>query len=85
MSWDRENQVLVFLFTIATVLWFVNFFTDSNVYTTSFDLFKTEQRINNLYKENMQLKNELLGQESYTKIDSEAASEGFIKAPFITP
>lgn len=85
MKFTRENAILVFLILICLTLYFVLQYLTINVYFSDPNFDATENRINQLHNENMGLRDQLFLDESYTKIASEAASWGFVPAPFVTP
>lgn len=85
MKLNREIAILILLLVSCVLLWFLKTYLENNLYTKSSQLRQTEQLINSYKKVNMRLNEELLYSESYTKIASEAASEGYVPATFVTP
>ena len=80
---EREQFVLSILITLVISLWFLKTYLSVLTYTQTPKYLQDEQRIHNLYIQNMNLKEQLLYSESYTKIASVAASRGFVKAPLV--
>ena len=79
----REIFIIGLLLLLCLILYFWLQYLAANVYfsDTTFDV--TQQRIHNLYNMNIGLRDQLLFDESYTKIASEAASRGYQSAPFV--
>lgn len=82
---NREVIIIIILLGLSFLLWAtLNWMTNSLYFANpQYDLLQNQ--IHEFHNENMQLHDEFLEDSSYTKIASEAASEGFIPAPFVTP
>ncbi len=85
MSINREVQVIIFLILFSVILWFIQNSLTQNLYTKTPTYQLQVQQIKILKDQNLDLRNQLLKQEAYTTIASEAAQMGFAHAAILVP
>ncbi len=85
MFWNRESAILILLLFLCLILegWLQYLSNSLSFDGTNYDLM--ENSIHQLHDKNMELRNNVLEQESFTTISKKAALTGFIPAPFVTP
>lgn len=85
MHWYRETAILSFFLTLCLFLYAILSYLSNTIYTQTFGYLQAQQQIQQLSIKNNQLYLRLLEYESYTKIASVAASEGFRPEVQIVP
>jgi len=85
MEETREKIVISILISLTILLWFINQWLTNQLYYETPQYVNIRQWTHYLLIINNGLRMQLLSDESYTKIASGAAREGFVPGTFITP